>query len=75
MSALDDDLFFACLRYCESVYHYMNEREKHRWSLRFRGAEQDKIMELEEKRVRHYFQKLKDIIEEIDGENNERPNY
>ena len=68
---LEDDLFYACLRYCDALNHYKTTREEMIYAFHRTESEKAKIMDFERGRVEHSLERLKEVMDKIDGELNE----
>lgn len=66
---LEDDLFYACTNYCNSLNHYKNTREEIMFSFNsYTRREKERIIGFEEDRVRHAVDRLREVIRKIDDE-------
>lgn len=67
----EEDLFYACMSFCNAFFHFVCEDNKCNGikNVAFRDQETvDKIMEFEKERFWHNFNRLKDLVDEIDEE-------
>lgn len=62
---LEDDLFYACIRYCEALNHYKTQKEKMIYGFEYREYEKEKIMDFEKVRVENSLERLKEVIDKI----------
>lgn len=72
MNSKEEQLFYACTNFCESFFHMMCKKYQLLLSERFFDNIQKKeIIEFEEGRLRHDFERLCELCDEIRGEEND----
>lgn len=67
----EEDLFYACMSFCNSFFHFVCEDNKCNGikNLGLRDQETtDKIMEFEKERFWSSFNRLKELVDDIDAE-------
>ena len=62
---LEDDLFCACLNYCNALSHYKTTREKMLYKFDWTKSEKAKVMDFEKGRVNHSLERLREVINKI----------
>ena len=66
---LDERLFVACQEYCYALFDYVMTRDKtNQHYACFNLDEQRRINDMNKKHLHHRYEKLKEIIDEIEGE-------
>lgn len=71
MNTKEEDLFYACMNFCNSFFHFVSEDNKCNGikNLGLRDQETtDKIMEFEKRRFWSSFNRLKELVDDIDAE-------
>ena len=63
-----DRLYFSCMRFCESFFHYLREKEKIRNDGFCDDYTRDKIMEFERDRLRNSYNGLVDNVKRCEKE-------
>lgn len=72
MKTLEDDLFYACLNYCNALNHYKCAREEMLYRFEWTESEKEKVMHFERGRVASSFERLMKIVNDIDKDSNIR---
>ena len=62
---LEDDLFYACLNYCNALNHYKTTEREMLYRYDWCGSEKAKVMDFEKDRVKHSLDRLMEIIDKI----------
>lgn len=62
---LEDDLFYACLNYCNALNHYKTTREEMLYKFDWTESEKAKVMDFERGRVKHSLDRLMEVINKI----------
>ena len=62
---LEDDLFYACLNYCNALNHYKTAREEMLYRFHWTESEKAKVMGFEKDRVNHSLERLREVINKI----------
>ena len=62
---LEDDLFYACLNYCNALNHYKTTREEMLYRFHWTESEKAKVMDFEKGRIEHSLERLKEVINKI----------
>lgn len=62
---LEDDLFYACLNYCNALNHYKTTREEMLYKFGWTENEKAKVMDFEKGRVNHSLERLREVINKI----------
>lgn len=70
MMTLDERLYHACMRYCEAFTEYIcryNEFNYNKYHL-YTSIERERILDMEKRKLSHYYTNLLDVIKEIEGD-------
>ena len=71
MSYEEEQLFYACMGFCEAFFHYMAAKDKYNNYRRLTeedNIEREQVMRMEHKRLLHKFENLKEKMDKVDGE-------
>lgn len=68
---LEDQLFYACTSYCDALNNYKCAKEETMFHYNWTETEKDRVMQFEKDRVKHAVQRLTDILEKINGVNDD----
>lgn len=66
---LDERLYHACLNYCQAFTKYIcryNEFNYNKYHL-YTSVERERILDMEKRKLRHYYTKLLETIEEMEN--------
>lgn len=64
---LEDDLFYACLNYCNAINHYKTTEKEMLYRFNWPESEKARVIDFEKGRVNHSLERLKEIINKIEG--------
>lgn len=72
MKTLEDDLFYACLNYCNALNHYKTTEKEMLYRFEWSESEKEKVMRFERDRVASSFERLIKIVHDINEDSNIR---